>query len=168
MSNTTGIDSANLKDMSVEDLLAIRAIDVEEVTDFVPFPTAAYRFEVKGTGIESVGKDEKACIEVELTITEVQELDNPEEESEVGELPREYTERFMLEQVKNGFGVRSFVTFVKPLAVAQGNPEATVNEMMEMVSGATGVVLIKRRAYTNDAGEQRVVNNLGVTSVLWD
>lgn len=163
----TKIDSKDLAAMSLEDLMEIDINQVEEVKDFVPFPTGEYRFEVTSIAFDEVGSEDKPVIAVEWNILEVVELANEEEADQVGEIPRVQKENYFLQGGKTAYGVRAFLTAFREIGAR--NNCTKLPEIMEAGIGATGQAMIERKTRKDrETGEARTNSSINATLVTFD
>ncbi len=161
--NADTLDAAALESLGAEDLLSLDIAQLADVEAFKLLPAGLYGWEVTGAEITEVGAENKKAISVQYKILECMETSNPEEAEEVGELPREYKELYFLEGGK-GFGVRTFATMFRPIAVGAGVSQ--ISDILEAAVGASGGGMIKKRGYKKD-GEQKYSNNIDATTVEW-
>lgn len=176
MSQVEKIASAALNNMGVEDLLALDGNMVELVTDIPVVPAGYYHFTVKDAEVDQLGKEgeQKPYIVVNLELNAVEKLDNAADQSIVDQIdlannPVKYREAFGL-QTKDGFGVRSFVTFTHQLAQDTGVTQ--VGARLEILPGAQGVAYIGVNTYLPankaDVPENYKTNNrMDVKQVVW-
>lgn len=161
------IDSKDLANMSLDELMDIDINQVEAVKDFIPFPTGSYRFEVTSVGFDEVGAEDKPVITVEWNILEVVELVDASQADEVGEVPRVQKENYFLTGGKTGYGVRAFLTAFREIGVRNGCTK--LPEIMEAAIGATGEALIERKTRRNkDTGENHTNSSISATMVTFD
>lgn len=177
MSQVQKISNAVLSQLSAEDLLNLDVDSVELVTDGITLPSGLYTFTVKDCEVASVGKtgEEKPAIVTSLIITGYVELDNPADNAIVDTLnlaenPINYKENFLLNS-KEGFGLRSFSTFVAGWTAVSGIRK--VGDIVPALAGAQGVTRLQVNSYLPtgkaDAPENyRENNRLKVTETVWN
>ncbi len=163
--------------MDVDALLQVDVNIMEEVADFIPMPSGSYRFNVGTPEIAEVGKEDKKAIKCAFSLTECTELANPENAEDVETITNSFVdgktvdhiEVFMLESknAKSAYGIRAFVTiFKKLLPLGQ---TATVAELMELATGASGEALIEKSSYTPEGSdEKRFSSRIKATAVVFD
>lgn len=163
MSEQQTLTAAELEALNAEALLELDISELADVTAYVPKPSGLYQFQVLESGLEEVGAENKIAIDLKLKVLEVLELADESEADEVGDLPAEYGQMFFLDGGK-GYGVRSFVTLFRELAVENG--WTTANEISEGIGGAVFSCYLERRKYkVKDTGEIKVSNQLKVETV---
>jgi len=170
------IKGSVLNEMQVEDLLNLDGGSVELLVDLPLLPAGFYHFSVATCEVGSTGKagEEKAAIITSLTITGVEQLDNPADQKIVDELdltsnPVAYKENFGL-QTKDGYGIRSFCTFTAGWAEATGN--SVVIDRVNNLAGAQGICKLDTNRYLPqgkaDVPENYKENNrMNVRQVVW-
>lgn len=165
MSNDMFKTAKELDELTAEELLGLELDSLADVEELKNLPNGLYRFSVKECGTDNVGQEEKLAIVTDFEITEVVELDNPDEAEEVGELPRAYKENYGLE-TKSGFGTRVFATFFRELATRYECK--TVAELVEQVAGSTGTCYMKTRKMKSRDGESFERNQWDPKTVTFD
>jgi hypothetical protein len=161
----TVIKGSVLAEMNIEDMLAADMGSMELVTDFTPMPSGMYDIEVKTVEVTEVGAENKPAIKVEYSINGIVELADEADLELVGDLPRKHTEHYFL-QGKNAYGLRSFVTIFKPVALNAG--VNTVEDTLEAAIGSVGQALIEKRRYKDkNTGEMKESSGIVATQVSW-
>ncbi|MBM84459.1 MAG: hypothetical protein CMM47_00540 [Rhodospirillaceae bacterium] len=153
--------------LTTDEALSLGYDEVDDLASFAPLPTAMFTFAVKSCGLETVGSEDIDAVVMELTLTELVELDTDTEENRkaVGDMPKDYKESMIVGEKK--MGLKAFATMTRELAAAQG--WTTLAEAMENIVGFTGTGIIKHTKWKNkDTGEIREGNRIDAKSVLWD
>lgn len=159
----TTLNKETIAALDIDSILDLTVEQLAEVTAFVPKPTGMYRFDIKGCSLEEYSGSH--AIQVVYNITECVELENPENEESIGELPFEYKENYFIAG-DSDFGVRAFRTILAT-AIEEGTTPS-VRELMEMCVGLSGEGLLKFTKRKNkDTGEIREGNQWEVTGVAF-
>lgn len=160
--------------MEVEDLLGISGGSVALVTDRVGLPDGMYKFDVTMAELDTVGKDDKPAIRLDINLGEAVELTDETQRAELADVqfPVEYSEGYVL-KAKNGFGIRSFITFISGYLEASGQLEVPLTDILPKLAGLSGICRItaesRLRHGADDKPENRyIANRIKVNEVIWD